>query len=56
MYERKSAQLTTQVKELQYPPTYILVRMIHTKVNALDSLECGVLVKPSVLSQPVVIK
>jgi len=34
---------TGQVYELQYPPTYILVRMLRTKAPVLDGLECGVL-------------
>lgn len=34
---------TSQVIELQYPPAYVLVRMIRTKAEALNGLESGVL-------------
>jgi len=33
----------TEFYELQFPPTYILVRMIRTKAAVLDGLESGVL-------------
>ena len=33
----------THMINLQYPPIYILVRMIHTKADALEGLESGVL-------------
>jgi len=34
---------SSQVMELHYPTTYVLVRMIRTKVDELDGLESGVL-------------
>jgi len=34
---------SSQVMELHYPATYVLFRMIRTKVDALDGLESGVL-------------
>ena len=33
----------TQTKVLQYPPVYILIRMLHTKADALNGLESGIL-------------
>ncbi|KIM57681.1 hypothetical protein SCLCIDRAFT_129844, partial [Scleroderma citrinum Foug A] len=37
----------TQVKFLEYPPVYILVRMIRTKANMLDGLEARLPITPA---------